>query len=113
VVLRCERQRKPPRAAGRGAQAHADFSGLAGLIEAAPLPMWFRDAAMRLRLVNTAYVRAVGAASAAEVVDRGIELVEPMEGLSAAQVAADVFAQRRPPSAWSRPRSTASAAPCA
>jgi PAS domain-containing protein len=66
------------------------------LIEAAPLPMWFRDAAMRLRLVNTAYVRAVGAASAAEVVDRGIELVEPMEGLSAAQVAADVFAQRRP-----------------
>lgn len=77
-------------------QAHADFSGLAGLIEAAPLPMWFRDAAMRLRLVNTAYVRAVGAASAASVVENGIELVEPVDGLSAAHIAADVFAQRRP-----------------
>lgn len=78
------------------AQAHADFSGLAGLIEAAPLPMWFRDAQMRLRLVNSAYVRAVGAQSAAEVVDRGIELVEPVEGSTPAHIAADVFAQRRP-----------------
>lgn len=78
------------------AQAHADFSGLAGLIEAAPLPMWFRDAAMRLRLVNSAYVRAVGAASAVDVVEQGIELVEAGEGPTPAKVAADVFASGRP-----------------
>ncbi|MFM9935142.1 MAG: histidine kinase, partial [Novosphingobium sp.] len=44
--------------------ARADFAALAGLIEAAPLPRWFRGPDMALRLVNSAYVKAVGAPSA-------------------------------------------------
>src|SRR5690606_34619886 len=42
---------------------------------------------LRLRLVNSAYVAAVGASSAAAVVESQIELVERADGLSAAQVA--------------------------
>ncbi|MFY7835962.1 MAG: PAS-domain containing protein [Novosphingobium sp.] len=76
--------------------AKADFAGLAGLIEAAPLPMWFRGSDLRLRLVNSAYVKAVGAASADAVIAQGIELIEPIEGLSAAQVARQAQARRIP-----------------
>ena len=68
--------------------AKADFTGLSGLIEAAPLPMWFRGPDMALRIVNTAYCAAVGAPDAATVIANGIELVEPVDGLNAAQVAA-------------------------
>ena len=69
------------------ARARNDFAALVGLIEAAPMPMWFRGPDMTLRLVNSAYVDAVGAESAAIVVDKQIELVETVDGLSAAQVA--------------------------
>ncbi|MXO68429.1 PAS domain-containing protein [Altererythrobacter marinus] len=69
------------------ARAQGDFAALVGLIEAAPMPMWFRGTDARLRLVNGAYVEAVGAANAADAVDRQLELVEPVDGLSAAQVA--------------------------
>lgn len=68
--------------------AQADYAGLSGLIEAAPLPMWFRGPDMELRIVNTAYCTAVGALDAATVIAKGIELVEPVDGLSADQVAA-------------------------
>jgi hypothetical protein len=43
------------------AQAKGDFAALSGLIEAAPMPMWFRGTDGALRLVNSAYVRAVAA----------------------------------------------------
>lgn len=76
--------------------AKADFAGLSGLIEAAPLPMWFRSPDLKLRLVNSAYVKAVGAPSAEAVIAQGIELVEPIEGLSAAQVAQQAQARRVP-----------------
>ena len=69
------------------ARARADFGALVGLIEAAPMPMWFRDRAGRLRLVNRAYVTAVQGGSASAVVAAGTELVEPVDGLSAAQIA--------------------------
>lgn len=68
-------------------KALADFSALVGLIEAAPVPMWFRGADARLRLVNSAYVSAVGGESAEDVVSNNVELVEPVEGLSASEVA--------------------------
>jgi signal transduction histidine kinase len=64
-----------------------DFHALVGLIEAAPVPMWFRDTDGRLRLVNSAYVAAVGAESAEEVVSGGIELVETVDGVTATEVA--------------------------
>ena len=69
------------------ARARADFGALVGLIEAAPMPMWFRDRAGKLRLVNRAYVDAVQGGSADAVVAAGTELVEPVDGLSAAQIA--------------------------
>lgn len=78
------------------AEARADFAGLSGLIEAAPLPMWFRGPDMKLRLVNSAYVKAVGARSAEDVVAGGIELIEPVDGLSAPQVARQAQARKGP-----------------
>jgi len=68
-------------------RAETDFTALIGLIEAAPMPMWFRDAEMRLRLVNKAYVEAVGAESLAAVVEGQIELLEPEGGRSPADIA--------------------------
>ena len=69
------------------ARARDDFAALVGLIEAAPMPMWFRAPDSRLRLVNSAYVGAVGAANANAVVEGQIELIEPIDGLTAAQIA--------------------------
>ena len=69
------------------AGARADFAGLSGLIEAAPLPMWFRGPDLALRLVNTAYVRAVGGRNGADVVGNATELVEPVDGATPGDVA--------------------------
>lgn len=69
------------------ARATGDFAALVGLIEAAPMPMWFRDADLRLQLVNQAYVDAVGAGGAAEVVQGQIELLETEDGRSPADIA--------------------------
>lgn len=69
------------------ARARTDFAALVGLIEAAPTPMWFRGPDMHLRLVNSAYVKAVGAESADAAVHDQIELIETVDGLTAAQVA--------------------------
>jgi len=46
------------------------------LIRAAPYPIWHRDAGLKLRRVNAAYVEAVQAASVEQVVERGTELVQ-------------------------------------
>ncbi|GAA0764685.1 signal transduction histidine kinase [Erythromicrobium ramosum] len=69
------------------ARATGDFAALVGLIEAAPMPMWFRGSDLTLQLVNQAYVDAVGASTAAEVVQSQIELLEPDEGRSPADIA--------------------------
>jgi signal transduction histidine kinase len=69
------------------ARATSDFGALVGLIEAAPTPMWFRGSDLTLQLVNQAYVDAVGASSAAEVVQGQIELLEPEESRSPAEIA--------------------------
>ncbi len=69
------------------ARATGDFAALVGLIEAAPMPMWFRGSDLTLQLVNQAYVDAVGAGSAAEVVDGQIELLEPEDERSPAAIA--------------------------
>lgn len=68
-------------------RATGDFAALVGLIEAAPMPMWFRDADLKLQLVNQAYVDAVGATDAPEVVQTQIELLEPEEGRSPGDIA--------------------------
>jgi signal transduction histidine kinase len=73
------------------ARAQADFAALIGLIEAAPTPMWFRGPDMALRLVNNAYVEAVGAPDLATVIDEQIELLEADEGRTPAQIAREAF----------------------
>ena len=69
------------------ARAREDFAALVGLIEAAPIPMWFREQDGRLRLVNSAYVDAVAGGNADKVVAEQMELVEPVEGHTAADIA--------------------------
>jgi signal transduction histidine kinase len=67
------------------------FEALTGLIEAAPLPMWYRGPDLKLAMVNSAYVDAVEGSDAADVVARGLELIEgsgrggPLAGASAAR----------------------------
>ncbi len=78
------------------ARARGDFSALVSLIEAAPMPMWFRGPDGRLRLVNSAYVAAVAGENAESVVDEGIELIESVDGLTAAQVALQAAQQKLP-----------------
>lgn len=78
------------------ARAREDFAALVSLIEAAPIPMWFRGPDGRLRLVNSAYVAAVAGKDAQSVVEEGTELVERIDGLTAAQVALQAVQQRLP-----------------
>ncbi|HEU4651547.1 MAG TPA: histidine kinase, partial [Croceibacterium sp.] len=78
------------------ARARNDFAALVGLIEAAPTPMWFRGPDMKLRLVNSAYVEAVRAQSAEEAVRSQTELIEAVDGVSAAQVAKQAHDQDEP-----------------
>ncbi len=70
------------------ASATGDFAALVGLIESAPMPIWLRGADLRLQMVNRAYVAAVGASNSGEVIERQLELVEPIEGHAAGQFAA-------------------------
>jgi signal transduction histidine kinase len=78
------------------ARARGDFAALVGLIEAAPMPMWFRGPEGDLRLVNQAYVRAVAGQDAQQVAADGIELVESVDGLTARQVALQSHAKQLP-----------------
>jgi len=73
------------------ARATGDFAALVGLIEAAPMPMWFRGSDLSLQLVNQAYVDAVGGANAADVVQGQVELLEPEDGRSPAEIARDTL----------------------
>lgn len=84
------------RLSAESGKVQSDFSALVGLIEAAPVPMWFRGPDARLRLVNSAYVAAVGAEHADEVIAGNIELVEPVEDLTASQVAVQARESGRP-----------------
>lgn len=68
------------RLTAESAQLSQALEAVAALIEAAPFPMWHRGPDLRLALVNAAYVRAVEAGDAAEVVSRGLELVEGEAG---------------------------------
>ncbi len=80
----------------------AAFEALTGLIEAAPLPMWYRTDDLRLAMVNSAYVDAVEGHTASDVVTRGLELVEgsgrggPLAGAASARDAAQPCSQTLP-----------------
>ena len=87
-----ESLRELERRAQESDEARSAFSALAGLIEAAPIPMWHRRPDMHLHFVNRAYVEAVGATDGLQVVEEGVELFEPENGKSAADYAADAAA---------------------
>ncbi len=53
-----------------------DVGALRTLIDALPFPVWARDQGGALEFVNTAYVTAVEAKDAADVIDRGLELLD-------------------------------------
>ncbi|MCC6924370.1 PAS domain-containing sensor histidine kinase [Novosphingobium sp.] len=78
------------------ARARGDFEALVGLIEAAPMPMWFRGPDGALQLVNQAYVRAVAGQDARQVVADAVELIESVDGLTARQVATQAAAKQLP-----------------
>ncbi|MBH1992330.1 MAG: PAS-domain containing protein [Sphingomonadaceae bacterium] len=72
------------------------LEALAGLVEAAPFPMWHRTPDLQLSLVNTAYVRAVDGQNAGEVIANEIELVEAVGGLTPQAAAADALLRGEP-----------------
>ncbi|WP_295499195.1 PAS-domain containing protein [Sphingorhabdus sp. EL138] len=74
-------------------EARSAYSALASLIEAAPIPIWFRQPDMKLHFVNQAYVEAVGATDGVQAVDDGVELLEPENGKSAGNYAAEAAAE--------------------
>ncbi|NWK96496.1 histidine kinase [Sphingobium lactosutens] len=69
------------------------LEALAGLVEAAPFPMWHRTPDLRLSLVNSAYVGAVDGQDARDVIMQGIELVESVGGVPPEAAAADAMAR--------------------
>ncbi|HEU4958904.1 MAG TPA: PAS-domain containing protein [Sphingomonas sp.] len=97
-----ESQREIVRLEAEKARLGAAFEALTGLIEAAPLPMWYRGPDLRLAMVNSAYVEAVEAADADEVIARGIELVEaaglggPLAGAANARDSGEMHQQAMP-----------------
>ncbi|MDQ3247140.1 MAG: PAS-domain containing protein, partial [Pseudomonadota bacterium] len=71
-------------------QTESALDALTHLIEAAPFPMWYRGPDLTLGLVNSAFVEAVEARDAADVVARNSELIDSpgAQGARASAVAA-------------------------
>ena len=64
-------------------QTEGALDALTHLIESAPFPMWYRGPDLSLGLVNAAFVAAVEGRDAADVIERGSELIEAGGGESA------------------------------
>jgi signal transduction histidine kinase len=64
------------RLARRLSQTEGALDALTHLIESAPFPMWYRGPDLGLGLVNAAFVAAVEGRDAAEVIQKGAELID-------------------------------------
>lgn len=64
------------RLARRLNQTEGALDALTQLIESAPFPMWYRGPDLSLGLVNAAFVAAVEGRDAAEVIEKGAELID-------------------------------------
>src|SRR5262249_14345441 len=75
-----------------------DAAAMRALIESLPAPVWHRDESGALTFVNAAYVQAVEAKNAAEVIEHGMELFDrlPRGELIRAHTAAAPFRGRLP-----------------
>ncbi|API61237.1 histidine kinase [Tardibacter chloracetimidivorans] len=82
--------------AGRVDQMSTALTAISALIEAAPFPIWHRRGDGVLTLVNSAYVSAVEAPSAAEAVARGAELFDDSRGMAPREAAVQAKADNRP-----------------
>ncbi|MEA1071243.1 sensor histidine kinase [Sphingomonas sp. LY160] len=77
-------------------QSEAGLNALTQLIESAPFPMWYRGPDLALGLVNSAFVAAVDARDAGEVIDRASELIDAGGGESARQGAEEALRTGKP-----------------
>ncbi|MEO6113173.1 MAG: PAS-domain containing protein, partial [Sphingomicrobium sp.] len=64
-------------------QTESALDALTQLIESAPFPMWYRGPDLSLGLVNAAFVAAVEGRDAADVIERGSELIDAAGSISA------------------------------
>ena len=60
----------------RYALLEAEVEAMRAMFAASPMPIWLRDEKRQLLWANAAYVAAVGAESEAEVLARGLELID-------------------------------------
>src|SRR5689334_10666763 len=74
----------------------AEAAGLRAVVETLPSPVWTRNAVGQLTFVNAAYARAVEANSAAEALDRKMELLDPTarENIAQARRASGAYSGR-------------------
>ncbi len=70
-------------------QTEGALDALTHLIESAPFPMWYRGPDLTLGLVNAAFVAAVEGRDAAEVIERGSELIDAV-GAESARAGAEI-----------------------
>ncbi|MDV3256854.1 MAG: PAS-domain containing protein, partial [Sphingomonas sp.] len=82
--------------ASRLQQTEGALDALTHLIESAPFPMWYRGPDLSLGLVNAAFVAAVEGRDAAEVIDRGAELIDSPGSESARAGAQKALATGKP-----------------
>ncbi|HVF37401.1 MAG TPA: PAS-domain containing protein [Sphingomicrobium sp.] len=80
----------------RLAQTESALDALTHLIQSAPFPMWYRGPDLSLGLVNAAFVAAVEGRDAAEVIERGSELIETVGAEDARAGAEAALASGRP-----------------
>ncbi|MES2121125.1 MAG: ATP-binding protein [Pseudomonadota bacterium] len=76
-------------------QTEAALNSLTHLIEAAPFPMWYRGPDLKIGLVNSAFVLAVEGRDAADVIERGAELVDLPGGEGALDLAREAQQDER------------------
>ena len=90
------------RLARRLQQTEGALDALTHLIESAPFPMWYRGPDLSLGLVNAAFVAAVEGRDAAEVIDKGTELIDAA-GAESARAGAERALEMGKPYSRSQP----------
>jgi len=83
-------------------QTEAALDSLTQLIEAAPFPMWYRGPDLGLGLVNSAFVKAVEARDASDVIARSTELIDAT-GPDSARATAEAALESGKPIAQMQP----------
>jgi len=83
-------------------QTEGALDALTHLIENAPFPMWYRGPDLSLGLVNAAFVTAVDGHDAAEVIERGAELIDAV-GPDSARAGAEIALESGRPYSRTQP----------